>query len=372
VLRELAERRYGAAADADTIVAAALELAPDGVPFGLCAAMHSLVGLDARDRPVTPLMKWSDPGDAEQAERLRAAHPELHARTGMPLYAMSPLVRLCRLRDDGVTARRWVGVKELVLHRLTGQWVTDHATASGTGLMGLETLDWDPQALELAGVTPDQLPRLVAVTERIGSVAVGGGDGPLANLGLGATEPGVAACSVGTSGALRVTVARPAVAATTFCFAMTPGRWVTGAAVSNGGVVLDWLAATLNRPVEDLLERAAAVPPGSDGVTVEPDLLPERDVAATAGASVRGVQAGHGPGHLTRAALEGVARRLRAVLDAVRDAGHEVREVRATGGLTRSPLFCEILAGALAVPVDVAGTAEASAYGAALLAGADA
>jgi gluconokinase len=88
-----------------------------------------------------------------------------------------------------------VGIKELILHRLTGEWLTDHSCASGTGLLSLATLDWDPLALELAGVTPEQLPRLVPTTHRIGDIVVGAGDGPLANLGLGAVHPGVAACS---------------------------------------------------------------------------------------------------------------------------------------------------------------------------------
>ena len=94
--------------------------------------------------------------------------------------------------------------------------------ASGTGLMDIHTLRWDDQALALAGVRVDQLPRLVPTTHllpalsveqagRLGlppgtPVVVGAGDGPLANLGSGAVRPGVASCTIGTSGALRVMV----------------------------------------------------------------------------------------------------------------------------------------------------------------------
>jgi gluconokinase len=356
------ERRYGSSAPLDAVVAAALELVPRGEPAGLSAAMHSLVGLDARDRPMTPLLRWSDadPGAAAHARRLRAAHPELHARTGTPLYAMSPLAKLCRLREQGVRARRWAGVKEVVLHRLTGEWVMDHSTASGTGLMALDALDWDPLALELAGVEPDQLPRLVPATERLGDVVVGGGDGPLANLGLGAVEPGVAACSVGTSGAVRVALRAPEVGPGTFCYALTPGRWVAGAAISNGGAVLDWLAATLNRPAAELLELAAAA--GARGLEFAPHLLPER--AHDRPGELRGLRADHGPGDIARAGLEGIARELRAVVDVLPG---RVREVRATGGLMRSPLFRELLGATLGVPLVYRGISEASAYGAALL-----
>lgn len=362
-------RRYGPEAGIEEIVEAALSLVPRRGPVAFSAAMHSLVGLDARGRPVTPLLKWSDTAAVDQAERLAREHPELHARTGTPLHPMSPLVKLCRLREQGVTAHRWSGVKELVLQRLTGEWVMDHSCASGTGLMALGTLDWDPLALELAGIAPGQLPRLVPTTHRIGDVVVGAGDGPLANLGLGAVRPGVAACSIGTSGALRVVVEDPAVSPSTFCYRLTEDRWVVGGAINNGGVVLEWLAALLNRPVDELLGLAARVPAGAGGLEMDPYLLSERAPRwdARLRGSLRNLRLEHGPGHLVRAGLEGVCRQLAAVLGSLRDAGYDVREVRATGGFARSPLWRQILADALAMPVGFTRNPEGSAFGAALL-----
>ncbi|MEJ7891917.1 MAG: gluconokinase [Solirubrobacteraceae bacterium] len=366
------ERVYGPGADAATIVSAALELAGDG-PVALSSAMHSLIGLDAENEPVTPLLTWADTRSVEQAERIKAEHPHLHARTGTPIHPMSPLCKLAWFRDQGIEAERWVGIKELVVHRLTGEWVMDHSVASGTGLMALETLDWDPEALDVAGVTADQLPRLVPTTERLGFrakrgwIVVGAGDGPLANLGLGAVQPGVAACSIGTSGALRLVVESAAVTDSTFCFALTPGRWVVGGAINNGGIVLEWLSKTLNRPIETLLDLAADA--RSDGLQFDPYLLSERAPHwdARLQGSISGLRHDHGPGELVRAALEGVCRQLGLVLGSLRGAGHEVREIRATGGFARSPLFKQLLADALAMPVGFTATREGSAYGAALL-----
>src|SRR5690606_37062387 len=96
-----------------------------------------------------------------------------------------------------------------------------------------------------AGVTAEQLPELVPTTQalplaaapaaRVGlpagtPVVVGGGDRPLANLGVRAVRPGMAACSLGTSGALRVVVDRPVVdpAGRVFCYALAPGLWSSG------------------------------------------------------------------------------------------------------------------------------------------------
>jgi len=353
------------------VLDAVVGLVPKTGPVALSSAMHSLVGLDARDRPVTALITWGDTRASAQAERLRADHPELHARTGTPLHPMSPLAKLCWLRENGVQAHRWAGVKELVVHRLTGEWAMDHSTASGTGLMDLATLDWDPEALAVAGVTPDQLPRLVPVTERFGELVVGAGDGPLANLGVGAVEPGVAACSIGTSGALRLMVSEPAIdpAGRSFCYALTPGHWVVGGAINNGGVVLDWLSRTFAAPVETLLKEAGRVPAGSDGLVMLPYLLSERAPHWSTG--VHGAYVGlarrHGRGHLVRAGLEGVCQQLALVLASLVEAGYEVGEIRATGGFSRSALWKQILADALGIPLGFTRGREGSAFGAALL-----
>ncbi|HEX7299448.1 MAG TPA: gluconokinase [Solirubrobacteraceae bacterium] len=392
--------------DPDVVVEGALRAVRDAVTgarargarvagLSLSSAMHALVALDGDDRPLTRIVTWADMRAAEQAERLRRERPELHDRTGAPLHPMAPLPKLVwfaeREPETFAAARRWVGIKELVIARLTGTWAVDHSLASGTGLMNLEALDWDPEALEVAGLGRERLAALVPVKERLAlgagagaelglepglAVVVGAGDGPLANLGVGAVRPGVAACSIGTSGALRVVVERPAIdpARRVFCYALTPGRWVVGGAINNGGVVLQWvgeaLAPDLGAHAEEaLVALAAEAPPGSDGLIMLPYLLSER--APHWSSEARGAYVGlthrHGRAHLVRAALEGVCQQLALVLASMRDAGDEVREVRATGGFARSALWRQMLADALGMPVGFPSGHEGSAFGAALL-----
>ena len=173
-----------------------------------------------------------------------------------------------------------MGIKELVLARLTGAWAVDHSVASGTGLLDLQRLDWDARGARRRGhrrgpaaaARADHRAARARRRRRPPSsacepdlpVVVGAGDGPLANLGLGAVRPGVAACSIGTSGALRVMVERPAVdpRGGVFCYALTPGRWVVGGAINNGGVVLQWAGEALapdlgEHPEAELLALAA-------------------------------------------------------------------------------------------------------------------
>ena len=372
---------------------------PDRVA-GVCfsGAMNGLLGLSPTGEPLTPLVTWADTRAGEQAERLRAGAGglALHRRTGTPLHAMSPLPKLVWFHENEPAlferVGSWVSIKEHVLRHLCGAPVVDHSIASATGLMDIGALAWDPEALTLAGVVLEQLGELVSTTHvlpgltgsgarrtglrRATPVVVGAGDGPLANLGLGAVRPGVAACSIGTSGALRVVVEEPVVdpGGQVFCYALAPGRWVVGGAVNNGGSVLGWAGDALapdlgEHPEEELLAVAERAPAGSDGLVMLPYLLGERAPrwsSLPSGAWV-GLTSAHRREHLVRAAIEGVCLQLATVLASMRGAGLAVEEVRATGGFARSPLWREVLADALGMPVGFAGSDQGSALGAALL-----
>lgn len=364
--------------------------------IAVSSAMHGLCALDGRDVPLTPLITWADVRAAPQADRLRAADPGLHDRTGTPVHPMAPLAKIAWLREEDpatfAATRRWVGLKELVLHALTGAWAVDESVASGTGLWNAGTRDWDPGALRTAGIDAAALAPLVGVATVVGGlsaraaavsglapgspVVAGAGDGPLANLGVGAAAPGVAACSIGTSGALRLTVDRPGVDRDRrlFSYALDDRRWVTGGAINNGGSVLRWvgdaLAPDLGPHAEDeLLTLAAEVPAGADGLVLLPSLLSERAPRwrADARGAYVGLSAHHGRGHLVRAAVEGVCLQLALVLDSLRDAGHRVDEVRATGGFTRSPFWRQVLTDVLGLPVGVPHGHQGSGLGAAIV-----
>ncbi|MEH0980877.1 gluconokinase [Micromonospora sp. CPCC 205556] len=361
-------------------------------------AMHSLIGLDPDGVPLTPSLTWADSRSSAQAERLRAMPSGLvlHRRTGTPVHPMAPLPKLVWYAEQEpmlfARVAHWVGIKDWVLLRLTGALVTDHSVASATGLMDIQRLAWDPEALSIAGITAEQLPRLVTTTTVLPGltpaaaaatglpadipVVVGAGDGPLANLGLGAVKPGVVACSIGTSGAMRVAVERPAVdpLGGVFCYALTEDRWVVGGAINNGGIVLQWAGDALapelgEHSEEELLALAERAPVGSGGLIMLPYLLSERAPhwsALPRGAYV-GLTHGHRREHLVRAALEGVCQQLALVLASVRAAGNEVREIRASGGFARSPLWRQMLADALGMPVRFPAGHEGSSFGAALL-----
>lgn len=370
------------------------------VGLAVSAAMHGLIGLDAQQRAVTPLLTWADARATEEARTLRdtGLGRRLHRRTGTPIHPMSPLTKLmwvARHEPELVAeVRWWLGMKDLVLLELTGELVTERSSASGSGLLELATGRWYPAALELAGVDAHQLPEVAEptatrpLTARMATrtglpeglpVVLGAADGPLGNLGTGAVRPGQVGLSLGTSGAARAVVPQPPAELdeTLFCYALTDDAYVVGGAVSNGGIVVRWAGSALAPDIEGapakhrdaaLLELAATAPAGSDGLVMLPYLLSERAPLwdpELPGAFL-GLRRSHTRAHLIRAAIEGVSLQLSIIVDQL-DRLEPVTEVLVTGGAFRSPLWREVLAGALGRPITVVGQAEGSALGAAAL-----
>jgi gluconokinase len=365
-----------------------------GVAFS--GPMHSLIGLAADGSPLTPLVTWADGRATGQARRLQDSGDwlALQRRTGTPVHPMSPLLKLLWFREEQPEAWRrtahWIGIKEYVLWRLAGLLAVDESIASATGLYGLAARDWDPGALDLVGLDPQQLPTLRQTTDVVARLAadvsswgltagtpivIGASDGVLANLGVGAVAPGMAACSIGTSAAIRGVVQTPTVdqQGRVFCYALAPGRWVVGGAINNGGNVLRWLGrvagADLADPDAELTKLAATVPPGAEGLLMLPYLAGERAprwTGAPTGALL-GLTQRHTRAHLARAALEGVCLQLGLVLEAMRAAGLELTELRATGGFAYSPFWRQLLADVLGVTIGFPASEQGTAVGAALL-----
>lgn len=388
--------------DPDQVVDAALAALAEVVDaasgpvaaVGLSTVMHTLIALDGDGRPLTPSITYADSRAWPQALRLRREHGiSLYRATGTPLHPMAPLAKLMWFRDERPEllrrARWWVSIKEYLLRRLCDSDVVDHAVAAATGLFDLTARDWHPEALGLAGVEARQLGRPVPTTTVIDGlrddvatslgldpstpIVVGASDGVLANLGVGAVRPGVAAMTVGTSGAVRVTIDEPRTDPDmrTFCYTLSDEHWVVGGAVSNGGLVLRWLADELigGADLDELTAEAAGVPPGSDGVLMLPYLTAERAPrwSPLRGGVLFGLRLEHRRGHAVRAGLEGVALQLRLVADALRDAGGDFDRLRVTGGFVGSDVWLQIVADVLGSELEVPRVEEAVAYGAALL-----
>ena len=273
-------------------VAGAQGVVPRGL--ALSSAMHSMLAVDGRGRPLFAARTWADARGADVAERWRVegADRELLQRTGTPVHASSPACKIAHLRaaEPEVFARaaRFCSLKEYLCARWLGAWVVDESIASSSGLFDLERRGWCDDVLARAGIEIDRLGELVPTDRVIGElpgaiagelslpvnlpVVVGASDGVLQNLGVGAVTPGIAALNLGTSAAVRAIAEAPGEHAERglFCYVLDRERFVVGGAVNNAGLVVDWLGKVLFAGADDphaaVLEAAAASAQGAGGV----------------------------------------------------------------------------------------------------------
>lgn len=373
--------------------------------IGLSTIFHTMVAVDAEGRPLTQSIIWADTRAQPQVEELRRIlDPQaVYQRTGCPLHPMylpAKILWLKQERPDVFTRATVFGsIKDFVLARLAGRRVVDRSVATASGLFNLHQNAWDPALLEVLGIGVDRLPSVVEPTKVVGevhpevaavtglaagtAVVAGAGDGVLSSLGSGAVAPGQMTAMIGTSGAARLVTDRPVLdpqpQARTWCYYLALERWVCGAAINNGGLALRWVRENLlpGPPIfgdefdfATLESDAAKAPAGSGGLLFLPFFTGERAPYWNANARgvIFGLAAHMGPPNVARAAFEGVCFRMRSIIDAVDEVAGPAREVRATGGFTRSAFWLQLLADVAERPLLLPSAAQASAFGAAGLA----
>jgi gluconokinase len=369
------------------------------------SAMHSLIAVDRDGKPLTRSITWADTRAADAAKRIKEEHNghSIYLRTGTPIHAMSPFSKLVWMKDEMPDlfkrTYKFIGIKEYVFYQLFGTYVIDHSLASATGLFNIRTLDWDEEALEIAGISPERLSTLSPTTAVLTGIkeehaefmgippdipfVIGASDGVLSNLGVGAIETGVVAVTIGTSGAIRTVSPVPATdpKGRTFCYTLTENHWVIGGPVNNGGIVLRWLrdefaaaeSETANRlgidPYDVLTRMAERVPPGSEGLLFHPYMTGERAPLwnESARGSFFGLSIHHKKQHMVRAVLEGILFNLYTVLLALEELSGEPVQIQATGGFARSKMWRQLMADLFGKPVIVPESYESSCLGAAVL-----
>lgn len=362
--------------------------APVFVSFS--AAMHSLIAMDEKGRPLTACIIWADNRATDIAEKLRATPmgESFYHATGAPVHAMLPSCKIAWLRDHrpDIFQRThvFIGIKEYVLYHLLGEYIVDSSVASATGLLNMHQLQWEGQILSWLGITAARLPQVVpplhvtvyrgrysAVTLPAGvPLVMGGSDGAMANLGTGAVRTDNMAISIGTSSAARRVVGAPLTDQhmRTFCYHLKGSQYIMGGASNNGAVVLQWLRESLLQTTdtyEELFALAAGIPRGAGGLLFIPYILGER--APVWNSRARGVFFGldidHTKAHLVRAAIEGIICAVYSFGQLLLADG-QVRSLHVTGGFADSTLGLQILADMFDRRVLVSDSVEGSALGA--------
>ncbi|WBB80258.1 FGGY family carbohydrate kinase [Micromonospora sp. WMMD882] len=357
------------------------------------AQWHSVLPTDAAGAPLGPVLTWLDSRPEPLPGQSGPVDPDaFHQRTGAWWHRCYWSVRLPWLRKRAAVAR-FVGLAEFVLGALLGEAPMSVSQASGTGLLDLRACEWDPEACDLAGVRPQELPVLAPAGWRgrlrpefarrwpglAGAAwAAPIGDGAASNVGSGCVGPDRAAVTVGTSAAVRLLQAAPAGAPLPL---LPSGLWryrvdhdhvVTGAAYSSAGNLFAWANRELRLPQGEELHAALARVPRSGGVSADPRFGGDRPPGLDPAGSGRlaGLSLSTTAVEILAGLLAGVCARVADDLAGVESTvGHPVEVVLGGGAVTASPWWREAFAVALAPrPVRHQANPEIGATGAALVA----
>ena len=369
---------------------------------GIClsSAMHSLIAVDDKGRPLTNVMTWADLRSIEYAQELKnnGKGDSIFRRTGAPIHPMLPLCKIMWLKEYCpevyLSAAKYIGIKEFFIHQLFGKYIVDHSIASATGLFDLFTQTWCKDALDAAGIHAGQLSEPVETTYSISGLLpamaetlgisrhtrfiTGASDGCLANPGSGAVRAGDMALTIGTSGALRMTTTNRSVdeQQNTFTYILSNEFVVSGGPINNGISLLKWFSEQfIKQPfqsAEDLrmfMARVKTITPGSAGLIFLPYVNGER--APVWNAAAKGVFMGlrpqHSIEHMMRAIVEGICFSLLDVYNSIQENNGNAGRIFVSGGFIQSAEWLQLLADIFGVKLTIALKTDASAYGAALL-----
>jgi len=357
--------------------------------LGLANQGETVLAWDpATGRPLTAALVWQDRRAESVCAELAEHADELRRLTGLPLdpYFAAPKMAWIRrhLTTEGVitTSDAWL------VHRLTGAYVTDAATAGRTQLLDLDHARWSPRALDLFDLSGERLPEVVDNAGPVGTTTAFDTGHPIPLTGLAVdqqaallaqcvTASGGAKCTYGTGAFLLAhtgdtptrgtsglvgCVAWRLAGRTSYCLdgqvytAASAVRWLADLGVIGGAADLDTVGGAV---------------PDSGGVTFVPALagLAAPWWRGDLRGSLTGLGLDTGPGHLVRALCEGLAAQVVSLAEAAAtDLGETPAVLRVDGGLTRSALLMQTQADLLQRPVEVSALPDATALGVGALA----
>ncbi len=351
--------------------------------------------IDQDGHAIRPAILWIDERARDQVARLsgelgRDWIRDVSGKPPDPTPALYASAWLAEHEPDAIgKAFALVDVSGFLIYRLTGRLVTSTASADPLGLISMKDGGWQDDLVAAAGLRPDQLPGLVepgaVAGELTGSAAelsglppglpvvAGAGDGQAMGLGMGVSEAGKAYVSLG-SGVVSGTHAKDYITSDAFRTLTSPSGsgFMLETVLRSGMQLVDWVVCTTKATsVVDLEKEARAIAPGSEGLLVMPYwsgvMNPHWD--DTARGAILGFSLDHGPAHLLRAVLEGIALEQALATEAMETRlGEKATSMIAAGGGTNSTLLMQILASVLERPIAISEVREAAALGAAMLA----
>lgn len=349
-------------------------------------------------QPVYNAIVWQDRRTADFCEALKAKGHEktITDKTGLLLDPYFSATKIAWILENVEGAREKAEQGDLcfgtidtyLIWKLTGgkSHKTDVTNASRTMLFNIKTQEWDSDLLKLFNIPGSILPEVCSCVDDFGvmegtSISIGGvaGDQQAALIGQACFTPGMIKSTYGTGCFALMNIGED--------FKISQNRLLTTigykiadlthyaleGSIFSAGSTIQWLRDNLGL-FEDAAdtEALALSVPDSNKVIFIPAFtgMGAPYWKADAMASITGISRETNKAHITRAALEAQAFQTKDLFDAmVKDSGQSFESLRIDGGMVHNKFFCQFLADMLRCDVQVTKNAEATAQGAAYLAG---
>ena len=362
--------------------------------IGVSGQQHGFVPLDAKGKALYNVKLWNDTSTQEECEELtKAAGGEaaLIKTAGLPMRPGYTAPKILWLKKNKPAAFEKLAhillPHDYINFLLTGVYSAEYGDASGTALFDVRKRKWSEKVCLLIdpavyGCLPPLIPPggsagtvSAAAAAEYGIpqgalVAAGGGDNMMGAIGTGTVKDGFLAMSLGTSGTLFGFSDKPVIDPTgnLAAFCSSSGGWLPLLCTMNCTVASEEFREIFALDINALNAEAAKAPIGAEGIAVLPFFNGERTPNLPRGrASVNGITAANFKRqNLLRAAMESAIFGMRIGLEGFNKLGFKAKEIRLTGGGSKSPLWQSIAANVMNLPVRVPASSEAAALGGAV------
>lgn len=375
------------------------------------ATTMTVVAMDRHGKEMRPAIMWMDVRATEQAARAENSDSVARRYNGngtAPATAEWYPFKAAWLKENEPdtydNAYRLVDAPDWLTYKLTGNWTTNINSAALRMYYNRNEGGWPVDFYETIGCGDvfDKIPtEVVDLGKPVGGlstiaaqllglkpgipVAQGPADAWAGQIGLGVVRPGKMALITGSSHVFTGQTDKP-VHGKGFFGAYTdgvmPGQYtVEGGQVSTGSV-MKWFKDNFARDVTDaadrlglnvydvLNEKSKDIPPGCNGLIVNEYFQGNRTpyTDSKARGMIWGLSLMHGPEHMYKAIQEGICYGNAHNLKAMEDAGMQVDEVVACGGMTKGRALMQMHADVMGKPITLTEVGDAVALGSAMLA----
>jgi D-xylulose kinase len=379
----------------------------DVIAVSITNQRETIVPVDSDGKPLHNALVWQDRRTTPQCDKIQEVlgAEKVYNETGLTIdpYFSAPKILWFKRERPRVyqKAHKFLLVHDFILHRLTGEFATDHSNASRTMLFNVQKRAWSSLLCDQLEIPKEKLPIAHPSATKIGelspkasktlglpqetAVVIGGGDQQCGAVGVGVVKPGRAKATIGTGTFILAFEETPRFdpqrRLLCSCHAV-PDRWVIEASMFTSGIVYRWfrdqfgqeekqLAKLLEKDAYEFMnDQASRSPPGARGILLIPHFVgagaPHWNPEARG--VIIGLALGHSRADIIRAIMEGTSFEVRRNLEVMKTLGISLNELRLTGGATRSLTWNQIQSDITQLPVQRGQIEEATALGAAILA----